>query len=63
MFKLSVCEKVGNEHEKSPDALAPGLIDTLSICLKSRSYSVWNEPYKKRVERIINTRLWFNSNH
>lgn len=27
------------------------------ICLKSRSYSVQNGPDKKRVERIINTRL------
>mgnify|MGYP004623163743 FL=1 len=42
---------------------APGLIDTLIFCLKSRSYSVQNGPDKKRVERIINTRLWFNSNH
>ena len=49
--------------KKAPMRHAPGLIDTLIFCLKSRSYSVQNGPDKKRVERIINTRLWFNSNH
>ena len=55
MFKLSIYEKVENKREKAPMLHAPGL--QIIICLKSRSHSVQNGPDRKRVERIINTRL------
>ena len=63
MFKLSVCEKVENERKKAPMLSHQGCYIYHFICLKSRSHSVQNGPDRKRVERIINTRLWFNSNH
>mgnify|MGYP006889132767 CR=1 FL=1 len=56
MFKLSIYEKVENKREKAPMLHAPGLI-CIPFCLKSRSHSVQNGPDRKRVERIINTRL------
>ena len=58
MFKLSIYEKVENKRGKSPDASRTRAELHIIICLKSRSHSVQNGPYKKRVERIINTRLW-----
>ena len=59
MFKLSIYEKVENKREKAPMLHAPGLICIPFYSVwNSRSHSVQNGPYKKRVERIINTRLW-----
>ena len=57
MFKLSIYEKVDNKGGKSPDASRTRAVLQIIICLQSRSHSVQNGPYKKRVERIINTRL------
>ena len=57
VFKLSIYEKVENKRGKSPDASRTRAVLQIIICLKSRSHSVQNGPYKKRVERIINTRL------
>lgn len=57
MFKLSIYEKVENERGKSPDASRTRAVLQIIICLKSRSHSVQNGPDRKRVERIINTRL------